>query len=212
MFKKNRPVIEKKGSVTIDKSVKFGKNVHIGPGNIILGNTVIGDNTVLGPNNYIKDSVIGKDNSITFSYIEESIVFDNCKIGPYSRLRPKSEIHNNCKIGNFVEIKNSVVMDNTKASHLSYVGDAEIGRNCNIGCGAIFVNYNGKEKFRSVVGDNCFVGSNVNVVAPVNIASNTYICAGTTITKNTNNFDFVIGRVRETIKADYAKLYIKGDK
>lgn len=211
-FKGNKPKIENKRTVTIDKNVVFGKNVQISSGNIILGNCIIGDNTILGPNNYIKDSKIGSNNWITHSYIEESKIFDNCKIGPYSRLRPKSEIHNGCKIGNFVEIKNSTILDNTKASHLAYIGDAVVGKNCNIGCGAIFVNYNGKEKFKSQVGDNVFVGSNVNVIAPINIASNSYICAGTTITKDTNPFDFVIGRTKAVVKAEYAKRYIKEEK
>ena len=162
----NLKLIGKK-SIFIDDSVVIGKNVTIDPNNIIKGNTVIGDNVTLLPNNYIVDSEIKNDVTIDHSYIEESSINDGAHIGPFSRLRPNANIGKNCKIGNFVEVKNSNVCDGTKASHLAYIGDADIGKNCNIGCGAIFVNYNGKEKNRSIIGDDCFIGSNVNVVAPV---------------------------------------------
>lgn len=198
-------------SIFVEKTVKIGKNVTIHPNNIIKGNTVIEDNVVLLPNNYIVDSVIGEGVTCEYSYIENSIVGKNAHVGPYSRLRPNSQIGEGCKIGNFVEVKNSKLGNNTKASHLAYIGDADIGNNCNIGCGAIFVNYNGKEKNRSVIGDNCFIGSNVNVIAPVNVANDTYICAGTTLTVDTQENDFVIGRVRESIKHNYAGKYKKGE-
>ena len=193
----------------IDKTVKIGKNVTIHPTNIIKGNTVIGDNVTLLPNNYIVDSIIEENVVIEYSYIENSIIHKSCHIGPFSRIRPNSEIGENSKIGNFVEVKNSKLGDGVKASHLAYIGDVDIGDNCNIGCGAIFVNYNGKTKSRSIVGDNCFIGSNVNVIAPVNIAKDSYICAGTTITIDTQEKDFVIGRCRETIKHNYSDKYKK---
>lgn len=205
----NKPKIIDKKSVFISKNAVFGKNVVIYPNNIIEGNCVFGDNVTLLPNNYIKDCNIGNDVQIEYSHLVESCVDSGAVIGPFSRLRPNSKVGKNCKVGNFVEIKNSTLGDGTKASHLSYVGDADIGENVNIGCGAIFVNYNKKEKNRSVVGSNAFVGSNVNIIAPVNIADNTYICAGTTLTKDTKEFDFVIGRSRETIKPNYAQKYEK---
>ena len=208
-MKNNKVKIIDKKSTFIDKSVRFGKNVVVYPNNTILGRTFIEDNAVIMPNNYINNSKIGKNTIIEFSYIEDSEVGINSKIGPFSRLRPKSYIGSNCKIGNFVEIKNSTLGDGCKASHLAYVGDATIGQNCNIGCGAIFVNYNGKQKHRSIVGNSCFIGSNVNVIAPVNLSDNTYVCAGTTITKNTNKNDFVIGRAREEVKQNYSKKYSK---
>ena len=204
---KNKPKIT--GKSYIDKSVKFGKNVTIYPNNIIKGNTIIEDNVILLPNNYIEDSYIFSGAYVEYSHIVKSIIKNNSIVGPFSRLRPNSVVGENCKIGNFVEVKNSTIGNGTKASHLAYIGDAEIGDNCNIGCGAIFVNYNGKEKNKSIVGNNAFIGSNVNVIAPINIADNSYICAGTTITKDTNVDDFVIGRVRETIKSDYAGKYRK---
>ncbi len=196
-------------NIHIDSSVKIGKNVTICSNNVIKGNTVIGDNVILKPNNFILDCVIGENTEIEFSNLEKSCIGSSCLIGPFSRLRSNSIIGNNCKIGNFVEVKNSVLKDGTKASHLAYIGDAEIGKNCNIGCGAIFVNYNGKEKNKTIVGDDCFIGSNVNVIAPIKIASNSYICAGTTITTDTDPNDFVIGRCREIIKHNYANKYKK---
>ena len=207
----NLKLIGKK-SIFIDDTVIIGKNVTIYPNNIIKGNTVIGDNVTLLPNNYIMDSEIGNGVTIDHSYIEESTINEDAQIGPFSRLRPKANIGKKCKIGNFVEVKNSNIGDGTKASHLAYIGDADIGKNCNIGCGAIFVNYNGKEKNRSVIGDECFIGSNVNVVAPVNLANDTYVCAGTTITVDTQEKDFVIGRCREMIKHNYSGRYKKEKK
>ncbi len=204
----NINIIDNK-SIYIDDEVTIGKNVVIYPNNTIKGNTIIEDNVVLGPNNYICDSVIKSGSEIEFSYIEKSTIKNNCKIGPYSRIRPNSVIGANCKVGNFVEIKNSTLGANTKASHLAYIGDCDIGDNCNIGCGAVFVNYNGKQKNRSVVGNNCFIGSNVNIIAPVSVADDSYVCAGTTLTIDTRPQDFVIGRCRETIKHNYANKYKK---
>jgi len=176
----------KKSTCFIEKTVKIGKNVVIFPNNVILGNTVIGDNVVLGCGNVIKNCIIGNDCNVEYSHMEDSKIENDCKIGPFSRLRPNSVIKSGCKIGNFVEIKNSTLGKNTKASHLAYIGDADIGQNCNIGCGAIFVNYNGKQKNRTMVEDDCFIGSNVNIIAPVHMSKCSYICAGTTLTQDTN--------------------------
>ena len=193
----------------IDESVEIAEDVKIYPNVYILGNSKIGKGTVIFPNTTIKDSIIGENCEIKSSYIEESLVKNNVAMGPFAHLRPLSVIEDNCKIGNFVEIKNAVIGKGTAASHLAYVGDADIGENCNIGCGAIFVNYNGKDKNRTIVENNCFIGSNCNVVAPVHIKKGSYICAGTTITIDTNEDDFVIGRCRETVKPNRAHLYLK---
>lgn len=194
---------------TIDDTVTFGKDVVIYPNNILKGNTHIGDGVVLKPNNYICDCNIDSGTTIEYSYLENSSIGKNVKIGPYSHIRPNCIIEDNCKIGNFVEVKNSMLKSGTKASHLAYIGDCEIGYNCNIGCGVIFANYNGRTKNKSYVGNNCFIGCNSNIISPVNIKDNTYICAGTTLTKDTNEYDFVIGRLRETIKPQRAKKYLK---
>ena len=190
----------------IDKNVKLGINVKIYPNVYLLGDTEIGDETVIYPNTTIENSKIGRNCVIKSSHIEDSQVKDDVKIGPFAHLRPNSVIESGCKIGNFVEIKNSHVGKKCAVSHLAYVGDADIGEKCNIGCGAIFVNYNGRTKNRTIVGDNCFIGSNCNIIAPVCISNNSYICAGTTLTQNTNEGDFVIGRCRETIKPKRAPL------
>lgn len=207
-MKKNKPKIFNKSSVFIDKSVKFGKNVVVYQNNIIKGKTVIEDNVVIGPSNYICNCKIKKGAWVEFSYLEDSEVGICAKVGPFSRLRKGSKIKENAKIGNFVEVKNSVIGKKTKANHHAYIGDAKIGDNCNIGCGTIFVNYNGKTKQETKVGDNCFIGSNCNIIAPVEIADNCYICAGSTLTKNTSPYDFVIARSKETIKPNYSKKYL----
>ena len=204
-----KPKLIGKETIFIDDSVVFGENVTIYPNNIIWGKCTISSGTVLMSNNYIVDSDIGENCVIDHSYIEKSTIGDECKVGPFSRLRPNSKIGNGCKIGNFVEIKNSVIGDNTKASHLSYIGDSEIGKNCNIGCGAIFVNYNGIKKSKTVVEDDCFIGSNANIIAPVTIAKGSYICAGTTVTKSTDVDDFLIGRASVVVKKNYGIKYRK---
>lgn len=211
MSENNRPIIIDKKNTYIEKSVKFGRNVIVHPNNYIKGKTIIGDNTTILPNNVIEECNIGTGCVIEYSHIVKSKIGDCTVVGPYSRIRPNSNIGSNCKIGNFVEIKNSTLGDGTKASHLSYIGDAQIGKNCNIGCGVIFANYNGKTKNKIIVGDNCFIGSNSNLIAPLTIADNCYICAGTTLTHDTNEYDFVIGRSKEVIKPERAKNYLKGE-
>lgn len=193
----------------IDPETVVEEGAKVLAGAYVLGNSVIGAGTVIYPNSVIENSVVGKNVVIKSSYIEDSVVEDNVEIGPFAHLRPNAHVCTNAKVGNFVEIKNATLGRGSKASHLAYVGDADVGENCNIGCGAIFVNYNGKTKNRTTVGNNCFIGSNCNIVAPVTIADNSYICAGTTLTVDTENADFVIGRCRETIKKQRAKQYLK---
>lgn len=205
---KGLKIIDKR-SVFIDKNVVIGNNVTIYENNRIEGNTVIGDNTVILPNCFIKDTIIGENNTINYSQTDSAKIGNGCSIGPFARLRPEAVICDNAKIGNFVEIKKAKIGNGSKINHLAYVGDAEIGKNCNIGCGAIFVNYNGKTKNKTIVKDNCFIGSNCNIIAPVVIDDNSYICAGTTITENTKNDDFVIGRVRQIAKENRAHNYLK---
>ena len=206
----NVKVIDK-NSTYIDPSSEIGRNTIIYPNNFILGNTIIGENNVIYENNHIENAKIGNDNKITNSYIVDSKIGNFNTIGPYSRLRG-AEILNNAKIGNFVEIKKSIIGDGVKASHLTYIGDAEIGEDCNIACGVIFCNYNGKEKFKTYVGKNCFVGSNTNIIAPVIIGDNTYIAASCTIYKNIESDKFVISSRNLSIKEDYKKLHIKTHK
>lgn len=202
-------IINKKNTY-IGEGVTFGENVTIYEGNHIDGDTYIGDGTILLPNNFIVSSNIGENCKVHASVIENGKIDANASIGPYARIRPGTEIQENVKIGNFCEIKNSKIGANTKISHLVYVGDSEVGKNCNIGCGTIFVNYNGKSKSKTIVGDNCFIGSNCNLIAPLKIADNVYICAGTTVVNDCSDGSFIIGRVRAEEKPGKAKDYLKG--
>lgn len=196
-------------TATISSETEFGENVEIGPNVLIVGKCKIGDNVKVGANCIIENSVVGAGSQIVCSVIENSEVGCENRIGPFAHLRPNSKTGAFVKIGNFVEVKNSNIGDRSKAAHLAYIGDADIGEDVNIGCGAIFVNYNGKEKKRTFVGDGAFVGSNCNIIAPVKIASRSYVCAGTTVTNSTQPEDFVIGRVRQEVKPGRGRDYLK---
>lgn len=176
----------------------------IGRNNIINNSIFLGKNIIIGNNCTIDNMIIGENTTITDSHIVNSLIGKNCSIGPYSRIRGNSCIGDNCRVGNFVEIKNGHLGSNVKVAHLSYIGDAIVGDNTNIGCGVVFANYNGKTKNVSVVGKNCFIGSNSTIIAPIKISDDSYICAGTTVTKSTENGDFVIGRVKAEVKKEYA--------
>ena len=198
-------VIKDKRSVFIDKTVIVGDNVTIYENNRISGNCVIGNNVTIYPGCFLVDTDVGDNVNLNSVNSESAVIEENCQVGPFARLRPNAVIKSGAKIGNFVEIKNAIIGKGSKVSHLAYVGDATVGENCNIGCGAIFVNYNGKSKNKILVGDNCFIGSNCNLIAPLTINDNSYICAGTTVTED----DFVIGRVRQQVKENRAHEYLK---
>lgn len=202
-LEKNGVVFKSYDGIYISSDAKIGKGTEIYPNVIIEEKTTIGENCKIYPNSRIIKSNIGNNNIIDSSVVEESEIANNVKIGPFAHLRPNSIIKDHAKIGNFVEIKNSVIGENSKASHLAYVGDADVGKNVNIGCGVIFVNYNGVNKFRSNIGDNVFVGSNSNIVAPVNIQKNSFIAAGSTITIDLEENNFVVARAREYVKKDW---------
>lgn len=196
-----------KNTTYISPEAQIAEDVVIYPNNNIIGNTVIGKGTVIMPNCIITDSIIGENAKVTAAVMEEARVGDNTTVGPFAYLRKGACIGNHCRIGDFVEIKNSVIGDYTKASHLAYVGDVTIGERCNVGCGVIFVNYDGKKKHRSTVEDNCFIGSNCNIIAPVTLRENSYIAAGTTVTDETPNDSFVIGRSRQIVKESKTSRY-----
>lgn len=196
-----------KNTTYISPEAQIAEDVVIYPNNNIIGNTVIGKGTVIMPNCIITDSIIGENAKVTAAVMEEARVGDNTTVGPFAYLRKGACVGNHCRIGDFVEIKNSVIGDYTKASHLAYVGDVTIGERCNVGCGVIFVNYDGKTKHRSTVEDNCFIGSNCNIIAPVTLRENSYIAAGTTVTDETPNDSFVIGRSRQIVKESKTPRY-----
>jgi bifunctional UDP-N-acetylglucosamine pyrophosphorylase/glucosamine-1-phosphate N-acetyltransferase len=181
----------------VDGSVQIGVDTILHPGVILSGNTVIGENCSIGQNSKIDNSTIGDEVSIQSSVIMSSIIGDKSTVGPFAYLRPGSKLGRCVKIGDFVEVKNATMGDHSKASHLSYIGDADVGSHVNIGCGVVFVNYDGKRKFRSVVLDGAFIGSNSNLIAPVTVAENAYVAAGTTVSRDVPKGALCLGRVKE---------------
>ncbi|WP_048626874.1 bifunctional UDP-N-acetylglucosamine diphosphorylase/glucosamine-1-phosphate N-acetyltransferase GlmU [Listeria ivanovii] len=192
-------------STYIDINVEIGQDTVIEPGAMLRGNTVIGDDCVVTSGSEIVNSIIGERAHIKSSAIFESKVGDDVQIGPYAHLRPGSDIHNNVKIGNYVETKKAVVGEGTKLPHFIYMGDAEIGKNVNIGCGSIAVNYDGKNKAKTIIGDDVFVGCNSNLIAPVKVGNRAFIAAGSTITKDVPDDALGIARVKQDNKIGYAK-------
>ncbi len=192
-------------SIFIDLDVTIEKDTLIKQGTEIKGNTLISEDSVIGPNTIIENSIIGSGVVIQNSTVLDSKIGDNTNVGPYAYIRPHSVVGSHCKIGDFVEVKNSTIGDNTKASHLSYIGDSDLGNHINIGCGTIFVNYDGTNKYRSTVEDNAFIGCNSNIISPVNIGRGSFIAAGTTVTKDVEQEALCIGRVRDTQRKDWVK-------
>lgn len=181
----------------IDSQVKISQDVIIYPNVIIEGETEIGEDNIIGPDTLIIDSKIGSGNQIEKSKILESTVGSECNIGPYAYLRPGADIRDKVKIGDFVEIKKSIIGEGSKVPHLTYVGDAEVGTKVNIGCGTITCNYDGKNKHKTTMKDNSFIGSNTNLVAPVTVGEGAYIGAGSTITIDVPDNHLAIARGRQ---------------
>ncbi len=180
----------------IDEGVTIGAGTVIYPCVVIEGDVTIGENCTIGQNSRIKDSVIGDDTTIQSSVILESKVGSDTSVGPFAYLRPNSEVGDGCKVGDFVEIKNSKLGDGAKAAHLTYVGDSDVGERVNLGCGVVFVNYDGSKKYRSVVEDGAFIGCNVNLVSPVHVGKDAYIAAGSTITEDVPDGALYVARAK----------------
>ncbi len=189
----------------IGSDVKIGKGTTILPNCYITGKTEIGKNCVIGPNSNIENSVINNGVNVKNSTLIDSKVDDNTNIGPYAYLRPKSDIGKECKIGDFVEVKNTRIDDGSKVSHLSYIGDGKVGKNVNIGCGTVFVNYDGKNKHLTTVEDDAFIGCNSNLIAPVTVQKGAYVAAGSTITDEVPAENLAIARARQVLKADWTR-------
>ena len=185
-------------STFVDASVSIGEDTVLYPFTWLEGATTIGRNCRIGPNSRIADSQLGDAVTLHFSYAHECKIADGVTVGPYVHLRPDAELAAGVKVGNFVEVKNSRVGVGSKLPHLSYIGDADIGSGVNIGCGTITVNYDGKKKHRTVVGDTAFVGCNSNLVAPVSVGAGSYIAAGSTITKDVPDGALGVGRARQS--------------
>lgn len=182
----------------IEKGVTIGRDTILYPGTHLAGTTQIGEDCEIGPNAHLDNVILGNAVSVKESTLTDSSVSDRTTVGPYAYVRPGSKIGSDVKIGDFVEVKNSVIGDHTKISHLTYVGDAEVGQRVNLGCGVVFVNYDGKNKFKTVVEDDCFVGCNVNLVSPVNVGKGAYVAAGSTITKDVPAGALGVARERQT--------------
>jgi bifunctional UDP-N-acetylglucosamine pyrophosphorylase/glucosamine-1-phosphate N-acetyltransferase len=181
----------------IDSDVVIGKDTIIYPGNILEGKTIIKEDCILYQNNRIVDSILQKGVSVQSSVVIQSQIGEETTVGPFAYIRPESIIGKHARIGDFVEIKKSTIGDNTKVSHLTYIGDAEVGSGCNFGCGTVVVNYDGKSKYKTIIGNNAFIGCNTNLVSPVKVNDNAYIAAGSTITKEVPENALSIARARQ---------------
>jgi len=189
----------------IDVDVEIAPEVQVEANVTLKGQTKIGAETILTNGTYIVDSIIGERTVITNSMIEESSVADGVTVGPYAHIRPGSSLAKDVHVGNFVEVKGSSIGENTKAGHLTYIGNSEVGANVNFGAGTITVNYDGQKKYKTIIGDNVFVGSNSTIIAPVELGDNSLVGAGSTITKDVPADAIALGRGRQINKEDYAK-------
>ncbi|MDE5116031.1 MAG: bifunctional UDP-N-acetylglucosamine diphosphorylase/glucosamine-1-phosphate N-acetyltransferase GlmU [Trichodesmium sp. St2_bin2_1] len=187
-------------SITIDDTVLLERDVIIEPQTHIRGLTVIGSGSRIGPGSLIENSQIGKNSSVLYSVISDSMVADNTRIGPYAHLRGDSQVGSHCRIGNFVELKKAQVGDRSNAAHLSYLGDATLGEKVNVGAGTITANYDGVKKHKTKIGDRSKTGSNSVLVAPVTLGEDVTVAAGSVVTKNVEDDSLVIARTRQTVR------------
>ncbi|KWX79154.1 bifunctional UDP-N-acetylglucosamine diphosphorylase/glucosamine-1-phosphate N-acetyltransferase GlmU [Paenibacillus jilunlii] len=192
-------------STYIAADVVIGADTTLYPGTVLKGKTVIGEDCLIGPSSEIEDSVIMNGAEVKHSVLNQAQVGARTSVGPFAYLRPGAVLGEEVKVGDFVEIKNASIGDGSKVSHLSYVGDATVGKNVNVGCGAITVNYDGYNKSRTEIGDDAFIGSNVNLVAPVTVGKGAFVVAGSTITRSVSENDLAIARVRQENKPGYAE-------
>ena len=194
------------GSIYFRGDVEIGSDVEI-DGNVIFEGVVkLGNNVKIRANTIIKNSVISNATEIKpYSIVEDSIIGNNCSIGPFARIRPNCTLEENVGIGNFVEVKASSIKKNTKANHLTYLGDSEIGENVNVGAGVITCNYDGVEKHKTIIKDNVFVGSDSQLIAPIIVEEGVTIAAGSTITDNSDKDSLLIARSRQLEKKNWKR-------
>ncbi len=201
----------KPSTIYIEPLVNIEKDCTIGPNVILKGNTTISTGTVIS-NSEVENSTIGKSCTLTFSVVKNSTIASNTTVGPFAHIRDGAQIGNECRIGNFVEVKNSKLEDKVKAAHLSYLGDAEVGEDANIGAGTITCNFDGKQKHKTVIEKKAFIGSNSSLVAPVKIGANSMVAAGSVITKNVPRDSLAIARARQENKEDWVRRYKRRQK
>ncbi|MEG0919570.1 MAG: DapH/DapD/GlmU-related protein [Anaerovoracaceae bacterium] len=191
--------------VYIEGKVSIGKGTVIYPCTVIKGDVTIGENCLIGQNTRIENSKIEDNVEIQSSVILESEIGEETKVGPFAYLRPNSRVGKKCKVGDFVEIKNSNFGNGSKVSHLTYIGDADVGENVNLGCGVVFVNYDGKNKYRTTVEDGAFVGCNTNLVSPVTVERESYIAAGSTVTTDVPEGSLYVSRSKAKVIKDWVQ-------
>lgn len=192
--------------VIIEPDVKIGKGTLILPNTIIMGETEIGKNCVIGPNSYICDTTIGNNTKLNNTQSFNSEIGSGVTAGPFVHIRPNCKIADNVHIGNFVEVKNSTVDEGSKLPHLIYVGDSDVGKDVNFGCGCVTVNYDGRNKSRTTVKDGAFIGCNTNLVAPVTIGENAFTAAGSTITEDVPDNALAVARNKQIVKEDWVNI------
>lgn len=186
--------------VAVDDTVTVSAGAELLPFCRLEGDTTVAEGARI-EGAYLKDCVIGRDARVLMSHLTGTRVGARSEVGPFARLRD-AVIGEDCRIGDFVEVKNSSVGEGAKSAHLAYIGDADVGAKVNVGCGTVFCNYDGKNKHRTAVGDRCFIGANVNLVAPLRLGEGSFVAAGTTVTEDVPSDAFVIGRSRQTVKTD----------
>lgn len=198
-------IIESPETTFIEQGITIGKDTLISGFVKIYGNSKIGEDCTIEGDSKIINSIIEDKVEIKSAVIEDALMEESSDIGPFARLRPNSHIGKNVHIGNFVEVKNSKLGENTKAGHLAYIGDSDLGKDINIGCGVVFVNYDGKYKHRSIIGDKAFIGSNANIVAPVKVEEEGFVAAGSTITEDVSSGELIIERADQKHIAGYVE-------
>lgn len=191
-------------AVYVEEEVTVGAGTLLLPGTILRGKTVIGKNCCIGPQAMITDSTVEDGCTVNASQCEESAIEKNCQIGPYTHIRPHCVVGEGSKIGAFVQLKNCNLGRGTKMAHLTYVGDSDVGEDCNFGCGTVTCNYDGFHKHRTTIGSHVFVGCNTNFIAPVSVEDGAFIAAGTTVTEDVPGDALAIGRARQEMKAGWA--------
>ena len=190
----------------------IGRDTTIYPNVTIKSNTIIGEDCQIKPNSYLENVQIGNGVKVLSSTISDSKIDDYTSVGPYSHIRNNCDLGKNVRVGNFVELKNTTYGDGSKTAHLSYLGDTEVGSNTNIGCGTITVNYDGKNKYKTKIGSDAFIGCNSNLIAPLEIGDGAVVAAGTTVTEDAPDDTLVIARVKQENKEGYAKKMPAGRK
>ena len=204
-FRAKRQDLLDSGVRMMDPStVTVGEGTLLLPGTILRGNTVVGKNCEIGPNTMLVDCVVEDEVTINSSQCNESVIHAGAHVGPFAYIRPNCEVGRDVKVGDFVELKNSTIGEGTKISHLTYVGDSDVGGHVNFGCGTVTVNYDGAQKYRTTIGDNAFIGCNTNLVAPVKVGEGAYTAAGSTITDEVPADSLAIARTRQTVKKQWA--------